>query len=269
MNHHKCCRGVTHTRCFRLYSQQYIWPPNHQILIVAMGHRSAFLKALWPADYLVQVGCGDRSHGKNAHSQHHLPLTFAEDHLKSLWEKPLGFGKAAERGAWCTTLEKATSSLQGMLLQVNCDVERSEESSFESTDCEAERLKGWRQDTGIEKEHTLLSPTICKIFVPPYIPQLRFLLPGAAVASPALCNVGKEQWVSSISHSTLLKQRPLPLGSLTQPVKSKPEVPCRETLEWTLSSQDWCRWTYSNVYQVNFWLMVFHAVLKIRIMFWL
>lgn len=95
---------------------------------------------------------------------------------------------------------------------------------------EAERLKDGRQDTETEKEHTHLSPTICWVFVPPCTPQLRCLLPGAAVTSPALCSVGKEQWVSSISHSIPPKAETSTLMEPDTPVKSKRKVPCRETL---------------------------------------
>lgn len=53
-----------------------------------------------------------------------------------------------------------------------------------------------------EKEYTLFSPVICLIFVPFHTPQLRCFLPGAAVASLVLYNLGKEQpRVSSISQS--------------------------------------------------------------------
>lgn len=112
---------------------------------------------------------------------------------------------------------------------------------------EEEKLKSGRQDTERETEYTLLS-------------QQRFARYSCLLGHhswdisclgqlyPHLSFAAWERssgWALSVTPS-LLKQKPLPLMSLTQSVK--PKVTCRETSGWTLSSQGWHYWTFSHLH---------------------
>lgn len=186
-----------------------------------------------------------------------LPVAFPGDCLKSPWEIPLGFQNAAEEGAWEISW---ASYWQSVLLQMNWHGERSEESPFGDPELKQKGLGvGGRIQTEKQSTHSFLQQFArysCLLGHHSWdVSCLGQLYPHLSFAAWGRSS----EWTLSVTPS-LLKQRPLPLMSLTQSVKAK--VSCRETLGWTLNTKDWHHWTHSNLYQESFWLVVFHTVFK-------